>query len=157
MLAWSVHCLFLFKAFQLFLVTYPHTVMLDVQLKFFYLSVLWNYYAYIYSFFDNISHTVCKKRPSSPWFVFLGLYFWPFVRSSFRLLQQFDNFFLTEWPEDHKNRCLSSSTNSVGLHFHEGVEKMKENDKNTKIENLQNGQEKYGGKNLAYVYSWGKN
>ena len=34
---------------------------------------------------------------------------------------------------------------------------MKENDKNTKIENLQNGQEKYGGKNLAYVYSWGKN
>ena len=34
---------------------------------------------------------------------------------------------------------------------------MKENDKNTKIENLQNEQEKYGGKNLAYVYSWGKN
>ena len=31
---------------------------------------------------------------------------------------------------------------------------MKENDKNTKIENLQNGLEKYGGKNLAYVYSW---
>ena len=26
-----------------------------------------------------------------------------------------------------------------------------------KIENLQNGQEKYGGKNLPYVYSWGKN
>ena len=52
---------------------------------------------------------------------------------------------------------MSFSTNSVGLHFHEGVEKMKENDKNTKIENLQNGQEKYGGKNLAYVYSWGKN
>ena len=33
---------------------------------------------------------------------------------------------------------------------------MKENDKNTEIENLQNGQEKYGGKNLEYVYSWGK-
>ena len=41
--------------------------------------------------------------------------------------------------------------------FHQGVEKVKENDKNTKIEKLQNGQEKYGGKNLAYVYSWGKN
>ena len=66
-------------------------------------------------------------------------------------------FFSTEWPEDHKNRCLSSSTNSVGLHFHEWVEIMKENDKNTKIKNLQNGQEKYGGKNLAYVYSLGKN
>ena len=25
-----------------------------------------------------------------------------------------------------------------------------------KIENLQNGQEKYGGKNLPYVYSWSK-
>ena len=36
---------------------------------------------------------------------------------------------------------MSSSTNSVGLHFHEGVEKIKENDKNTKIENLQNGRE----------------
>ena len=66
MLAWSVHRLFLFKAFQLFLVTYPHTVVLEtlidnVKLKFFYLSVLWNYYAYTYSFFDNISHTVCEK------------------------------------------------------------------------------------------------
>ena len=30
---------------------------------------------------------------------------------------------------------MSSSTTSVGLHFHEGVEKIKENDKNTKIEN----------------------
>ena len=37
-------------------------------------------------------------------------------------------FVSTEWPEDHKNRCLSSSANSVGLHFHEGVEKIKEND-----------------------------
>ena len=37
---------------------------------------------------------------------------------------------------------MSSSTTSVGLHFHEGVEKIKENDKNTKIENLQNGREK---------------
>ena len=54
--------------------------------------------------------------------------------------------FRTEWPEDHKNKCLSSSTNSVGLHFHEGVEKIKENVQNTKIENLQNGQKKYGGK-----------
>ena len=52
---------------------------------------------------------------------------------------------------------MSSSTTSVGLHFHEGVEKIKENDKNTKIENLQNGQKKYGRKKLAYVYSWGKN
>ena len=58
---------------------------------------------------------------------------------------------------NHKNRCLTSSTNSVGLHFHEGVEKLKENVKNTKIENVLSGQEKYGGKKLACVYSWGKN
>ena len=74
--AWSVHRFFLFKAFQFFLVTYPHTVVLEtlidnVKLKFFYLSVLWNYYAYTYSFFDNISHTeFVKKRPFTPWFVF---------------------------------------------------------------------------------------
>ena len=38
-------------------------------------------------------------------------------------------FFSTEWSEDHKNGCLSSSTNSVSLNFHEGVEKMKEKEK----------------------------
>ena len=42
---------------------------------------------------------------------------------------------------------MSSSTNSEGLHFHEGVEYINENTKNTKMEKLQNGQEKYGGKN----------
>ena len=40
---------------------------------------------------------------------------------------------------------MSSTTNSEGLHFHEGVENINENNKNTKMENLQNGQEKYGG------------
>ena len=45
---------------------FPHTVVLEtlidnVKLNFFYLSVLWNYYTYTYSFFDNISHTVCEK------------------------------------------------------------------------------------------------
>ena len=63
---------------------------------------------------------------------------------------------MTEWQEDRKNRCLSSGTNSVGLNFQKGGEQ-KENDKNTKIDNLQTGHEKYGRKNLAYVYSWGKN
>ena len=163
MLAWGVHHLFLFKAFQLFLLTYPHTVVLEtlidnVKLKFFYLSVLWNYYAYTYSFFDNISHTFCEKTAIHSLVCLLRsslLTTCSVIVQTSSTIWQF--FFLTEWPEDHKNRCLSSSTNSVGLHFHEGVEKIKENDKNTKIENLQNGQEKYGGKNLAYVYSWGKN
>ena len=62
---------------------------------------------------------------------------------------------LTEWPENQKNRCLSFSANSVGLHFRDRVETIEENGKKTKIENLQNGQEKYGGKKLAYVHIWG--
>ena len=52
---------------------------------------------------------------------------------------------------------MSFSTNSVGLHFHEGVEKMKENDKNTKIENLQNGRKSVAGKTSRTVNSSGKN
>ena len=162
MLAWSVHRLFLFKAFQLFLVTYPHTVVLEtlidnVKLKFFYLSVLWNYYAYTYSFFDNISHTVCEKTAIHSLVCLLRSLLLTTCSVIVQTSSTIWQFVLAEWPEDHKNRCLSSSTNSVGLHFHEGVEKIKGNDKNTKIENLQNGQETYGGKNLAYTCSCGKN
>ena len=36
---------------------------------------------------------------------------------------------MTEWPEDRKNRCLSVSANSAGLHFRERVPKIKENGK----------------------------
>ena len=49
---------------------------------------------------------------------------------------------LTEWPENQKKKSLSFSANSVGLHFCYRVEKIKENSKRTKIEKLQNGQEK---------------
>ena len=65
---------------------------------------------------------------------------------------------VTEWPEDRKNRCLSVSKNSAGLHFHEKVQKIKENGKKkkAKIENEQNGQEKYGGKKLAFMHICGK-
>ena len=162
MLAWNVHRLFLSRAFQLFLVTYPHNVALEtlidnVKLNFFYLSILWDYYAYTYSFFDNISYTVGEKTAIDSMVCLL--------RSSLLLTcsviihtsSTIGLFFLTEWPEDHKNRCLSSSKNSVGLYFHERVEKITENYKNTKIENLKNGHEKYVGKNLAYLYSWCKN
>ena len=36
---------------------------------------------------------------------------------------------LPEWPENQKYRSLSFSANSVGLHFRERVEKIKENGK----------------------------
>ena len=42
----------------------------EVKVFFFYLSALQTYYAYTYSFFDNISHTFEKRRPYTPWFVF---------------------------------------------------------------------------------------
>ena len=64
---------------------------------------------------------------------------------------------LTKWIEYRKNRCLSSSTHSVRLHFRERVEKTKENAKKTKIENLQNGQKKYGGKKIRVRAHLGKN
>ena len=59
------------------------------------------------SFYDNISHTFKKQRPP-----LLGLsskvYFWPLVhlyRSDFFNSLPIS---LTEWPENRKNRCLSS-------------------------------------------------
>ena len=154
MLAWSVHRLFLFKAFQLFLVTYPRTVVPEtlidnVKLNFFYLSVLWNCYAYTYSFFDNISHTFCEKTAIHSLVCLLRSLLLTTCSVIVQTSSTIWQFFFTEWTEDHKNRFLSSSTNSAGLHFHKGGEKIKENDKNTKIENLQNGQEKYSGKNVA--------
>ena len=134
------------------------TLIDNVKLKYFYLSVLCNYYTYTYSFFDNIPHTFCEKMAIHSLVCLLRSLILTtcsvIVWTSSTIWQSFLD---CEWPEDHKNRCLSSSTNSVGLHFHGGVEKIKENDKNTKTENLQSGQEKYGGKNLTYVYSWGKN
>ena len=155
MLAWSVHRLFQIKAFQPFLVTYIHTVVLEtlidnVKLKFFLPFCVFELFTYILTAFSLIVLTqFVKKTAIHSLVVFFTFDHSLDHRSSLRFLQQFGNFFWTEWPEDHKNRCLSSSTNSVDLHFHEGVEKIKENVKNTKIENLQNGQEKYGRKNLA--------
>ena len=97
-----------------------------------------------------------KKQPSTPWFV---LFVFTFDHLFGHRSDFFNNLalFWTEWPENHKNRYLSSSTNGGGLHFHEGVEKIKENDKNTKIENLQNGHEKYYVLGRSASYSGAKN
>ena len=38
------------------------TLIDNAKLKFFYLSVLWNYLAYTYSFFDNTSPQFVKKN-----------------------------------------------------------------------------------------------
>ena len=54
---------------------------------------------------------------------------------------------LTEWSEYRSNKMTELKHKQFRLHFRERVEKIKENGKNTKIENLQNRQGKYGGKN----------
>ena len=71
---------------------------------------------------------------------------------------------MTEWPEDRKNRCLSVSTNSAGLHFRERVQKIKkktakkQTNKQTKRkkEKVQNGLESMAGKKLALMHIWDK-
>ena len=103
-----------------------------VKLKFFYLSVLKIYYAYTYSFFNDISHTFKKDGHtllgfSSNVFTFDHLFTY--------IIQTLVNSLtisLTEWPENQKNRCLSFSANSVGLHFRDRVEKIEENGKKRK-------------------------
>ena len=124
MFAWSVHRLFLFKAFQPLLVIYLHTVGLK---------------------------TLKLLGLSSKVFTFDYL----FVRRSefFKSLAVS----LTEWPEDCKKRCLSCSTNSVGLHFCEIIEKIKENNKKYENRKPSRWAEKYDRKNYAKVHIWGKN
>ena len=158
---WSVHRLFSLQGFPTFvghISPYRCARNFDIlKMKFsFYLAVLLNYYAYTYSFFDNTFHTICKKTGH----LLLGLSCNVFNFD--HLFSHPSDFFnnltisLTKLTEYRKNRCLSSSTNSVRLHFRERVEKTKEDAQKTKIENLLNGQEKYGGKKFAYVYIWEK-
>ena len=145
---------FLFKAFQPLLVTYLHTVVLETL-------ILWSW-SFLFTLQSCwiITHILTA---------FSITFFTQFVKKTGHLLLglsckvfTFDHLFshrsdffnnltisLTKWTEYRKNRCLISSTNSVRLHFRQRVEKTKENAPKTKIENLQNGQEKYGGKKIG--------
>ena len=108
---------------------------------FFCLSVFWNYYACAYSLFDNSSHTVCEKmaihslvclRRSLLLTTCSGI-----VQPSSTIWQ----FFLLDCQKTIKIDAWALA--QTGLHFHEGVEKIKEN--------LQNWQEKYGGKKCVQL------
>ena len=156
---------FSLQGFRLFWVTYPHTVVLEtlidnVKLNFFYLSVLRNYYAYTYSFFDKISHTFWEKTAIHSCLV---CFLRSLLLSTSSVIVQTSStiwlffFFRLNGQRTIKIDAWSLALNSVGLHFHEGIEKIKENDKNTKIDNLQNGRKSMGAKSRAYVYSSGKN
>ena len=155
-----VRRLFRFKAFQPLLVVYLHTLVLETLILWswsFFTFLSWRFITHILTAFSITFLTHLKKDGhtllgfSSKVFTFDHLFTY--------IIQTLVNSLtisLTEWPENQKNRCLSFSANSVGLHFRDRVVKFKENGKKTKIENLQNGQEKYGAKKLSYVHIWAK-
>ena len=154
---------FLFKAFQPLLVTYLHTVVLETLILWswsflFTFQSCWIITHILTAFSETTFFTQFVKKTG---YLLLGLSckFFTFDRLFFHLYDFFNNFTisLTKWTEYRKNKCLSSSTNSVRLHFRERAEKTKENakKKKTKIENIQNGQKKYGRKKFAYVHIWG--
>ena len=99
---------FSLQAFQLFFVNFLHTVVLEtlidnVKLKFFYLSVLWNYYTYTYGFFDNISRTVCEKTVIHSLVYLLRSLLLTTCLVIVQTSSTIWHFtFWTEWPEDHK-------------------------------------------------------
>ena len=100
-----------------------------VKLKFsFYLAVLLNYYAYTYSFFDNIFHTTGHLLLGLSCKVFTFDHLFSHRSDLFNNLTNS----WTKWTEYRKNRCLSSNANSLNLYFRERVEKTKENAKKRK-------------------------
>ena len=83
---------------QTFLVTYLLTVVLEtlidnVKLKFFLPLCFVELLSVYLQLFDNISHTVCEKTAMHSLICLLRSLLLPLVRSSFRLLQQFDDIF----------------------------------------------------------------
>ena len=151
---------FLFKAFQPLLVKYLHTVVLETLIMWrwsflFTLQSCWIITHILTAFSITFFPQFVKKTH-----LLLGLSCKVFTFD--HLFSYRSHFFnnltisLTKWTKYRKNRCLSSSTNSVRLHFRERVEKTKENAKKKKRENLQNGQKKYDGKKFAYEHIWGK-
>ena len=111
---------------------------------------------YLQLFRLNTSHTVCEKLAIHSLVCLLRSLLLTTCSVIIQTSLNIRQFFFTEWswPGDHKNRCLSSSTNSVGLHFHEGVEKIKENDKNTNFKNRK--PTKWVGKDFSILSMAGK-
>ena len=116
---------------------------------------------HIYLQLFPIKITFFTQFVKKPGYLLFGL---PFKFFTFdRLFSHRSDFFndltisLTKWTEYRKDKCLSSSKNTVRLHFRERAEKTKENAKKNENRNIQNGQKKYGGRKFAYVHIWGEN
>ena len=126
---------FLFKAFQPLLVTYLHTVVLETLILWswsflFTFQSCWIITHILTAFSETTFFTQFLKKTG---YLLLGLSckFFTFDRLFSHLSDFFNNFTisLTKWTEYRKNKCLSSSTNSVRLHFRERAEITKENAK----------------------------
>ena len=150
---------FLFKTFQPLMVTYLPTIVLKTLIllswRIFTFQSGWIITHILAAFSITFLAQFVKKRSSTPW---------SFLRLSFNVFFTFDQLFtcrsdvfnnlaisLTKWPQYHKNRCLSCSTNSVCFHFHERGEKTEDHGKNTKIETYKMGRKNMAGEKLAYM------
>ena len=112
---------------------------------FFYLSALQIHYAYTTAFsitflthFKKDGHTLLSSK------VFTFDHLFTYI---IKTLVNSLTMSLTEWPENQKNRCLSFSANSVGLHFRDRVEKIEENGKKRKQKTYKMGRKNMAGKN----------
>ena len=129
------------------------------QVEFFYLSVLKNYYAYTYSFFDNISHTF-KKHP------LLGLSsnVVTFDHVFTYILQKSLTVYQFLWLDGQKAVKTDAwvlelcSTNSAGLHFRKVVEKIQESGKkNQKKKTYKMGRKNMAGEKICVRAHLGQN
>ena len=131
--AWSGHRLFSFQGFPTFVGPYRCARNFDiVKLKFFLFTLqsCWIITHILTAFSITFFTQFVKKKPGH---LLLGLSCK--VLTLDQLFSHRSDFFnnltnsLTKWLEYRKNRCLSSSKNSVRLHCRERVEKTKENAK----------------------------
>ena len=155
--AWSVHRLFSLHGFPTFvghISPYRCARNFDiVKLKlFFTFQSCWIITHILTAFSITFLTQFVKQRPFTPW-SFLGLSsnVFTFDHLFTHRSDVFNNFAisLTKCPEFRKNRCLSSSPNSVRLHFRERVEKIKENGRNTKQKTYKMGRKNIAGKKLV--------
>ena len=117
---------FSLQGFPTFWITYPCTVVLKTLIHIVncesFVELL---RIYLQLFGQLLSHSLWKKTAIHSLVNFLRSLLLTtcsvIVQTSSKIWQ----LPLTERPEDHKNRCLSSSTNSVSLHFYEGVDEIK--------------------------------
>ena len=153
---------FLFKAFQPLLVTYLHTVVLETLILWswrflFTLQSCWIITHILTAFSITFFTQFVKKKPAIYSLVCL-------VRSLLLttcslIVQTSSTIWQFLWLNGQSTVKIDVWALAQTLYafiFMKELRKQKKTPKKTKIENLQNGQEKYGGKKFAYAHIWEK-